>query len=325
MHKVLGSIAAACCVLFMLLAAACNDSNDANVSPLRESTADGRRTGCADTDSCVSTPDLRIGKDRVAQVRLPSDYTTGVRYPLILVLHGLGGDGDEIARYLGLDSRVDSKHYILVVPEGTRNARGLNFWNATPACCAASLEDLQVDDVAYIRSILEAAVDNYSIDTRRIGLIGFSNGGFMALRMACEASDLVTAVVSLAGSTFADSASCAPATKPVRVLALHGSADADIFYDGHEGGSATFPGAKETITRFAAYAGCATSKPVIAPSLDVVANIAGPETTVLEYSGCKDDVDVALWTIVGAGHAPGPWKASALDSFVDWVIEHPRD
>jgi poly(3-hydroxybutyrate) depolymerase len=63
----------------------------------------------------------------------------------------------------------------------------------------------------------------------------------------------------------------------------------------------------------------------MAPNLDVVGNIAGAETSVLEYSGCNAGVDIALWTIVGAGHAPGPWTASALDSIVDWVIEHPRD
>lgn len=318
------SIVAALGLLCILSAAACNDSGTSVAPVVSEPAVKGRLTGCADTGSCPSKPALQIGNDRAAQVQIPSDYTTEMRYPLIIVLHGLGGDGYAISKYFELDARVDSKQYILVVPDGTKGANGLNFWNATSACCAASQEAFEVDDVAYIRSLIAEAAATYSIDTRRIGLIGHSNGGFMALRMACEASDLVTSVVSLAGSTFADDASCAPATHPVSVLALHGDADTRIPYAGGQTGTIIYPGAKETIKRFAAHAGCDSSKPVTAPNLDVVANIAGAETTVLEYSGCPAGVDVALWTIVGAGHGPGPWKASALDSIVDWVIEHPR-
>jgi polyhydroxybutyrate depolymerase len=257
-------------------------------------------------------------------VQIPLDYTTKNRYPLIIALHGLGGDGYGLSKYLGLDSRVDNKQYVLVEPDGTKNANGQNFWNATPACCAASRADLQMDDVAYIRSLIDEAVSRYSIDTRRIGLIGHSNGGFMALRMACEASDLVTSVVSLAGSTFADGASCSPATRPVSVLALHGDVDTRIRYDGGQSGPFTYLGAKETINRFAAHTGCNSGNPIRAPNLDMVENIAGAETSVLYYSGCREGVDVALWTIKGAGHGPGPWETSGLDSVVDWVIEHPR-
>lgn len=319
------SIVAAFGVLCILLVSACNDSNTSNNSFPSEPTIDGRVTDCADTDSCATRPPLQIGGERPAQVQIPSDYTTKTRYPLIIALHGLGGDGYAISRYLGLDSRVDSKQYILVAPEGTKNANGQNFWNATPACCAAAQQDLHVDDVAYIRSLIEEATANYSIDTRRIGLIGHSNGGFMALRMACEASDLVKSVVSLAGSTVADDASCTPATHPVSVLALHGDTDTRVSYDGGGRGPVSYPGAKETIRRFAAHAGCASSSPVRAPNLDVVANIAGAETTVLYYSGCIESVEVALWTINDAGHGPGPWESSGLDSMVDWVIEHPRN
>lgn len=100
------------------------------------------------------------------------------------------------------------------------------------------------------------------------GLIGRSNGGFIALRMACEASDLVTSVVSLAGSTFDDDSSCAPATHPVNVLALHGDADARILYDGGEKRPVLYPAAKETIRRFAAAAGCDINNPAVAPNVD---------------------------------------------------------
>lgn len=315
------SVIVACGVFCIALISACNDSNNFTVS---KPAGNGELSGCADAESCLSKPTLQIGENRPAQVQIPSDYTTTIRYPLIIVLHGLGANGYGLSSALGLDARVDTRQYILVVPDGTKNSNGHNFWNATPACCAASQKDLQVDDVAYIRKLIQEATVSYSIDTGRIGLIGYSNGGFMALRMACEASDLVTSVVSLAGSTFADDASCVPTTHPVNVLALHGDADARIVYDGGEEGLLPYPGAKETIRRFAAHAGCDINSPVTAPNLDVVGNIDGAETTVLKYFDCTEGIDVDLWTLVGAGHIPFPMVASALDSIVDWIMEHPR-
>ncbi len=308
-------------VLCILLASACSDSNNSNTLMVTEPAENNGLTGCADTNSCFSNPTLQIGEERLAQVQIPSDYTTTTRYPLIIVLHGFGANGFAQTAYLGLDARVDRKQYILVAPDGTENANGQQFWNATPACCARSQEDLQIDDVAYIRGLIVEAAATYSIDPARIGLIGHSNGGFMALRMACEASDLVTSVVSLAGSTFVDDASCAPTTHPVSVLAMHGDADETVLYDGNQ----FYPGAAETIRRFAAHAGCDSSNPVAAPNLDVIGSIAGAETLVLQYSGCPAGVDVDWWTLVGAPHIPFPWVPSALDSMVDWMIEHPRD
>ena len=315
-HAVAQGVGAAC----LLLLAACSDSNNSSVdtSPLPPAL-----TGCADTDSCLSNPNLQIGGERPAQVQIPSNYTTTTRYPLLILLHGFGAFGSAQSSYLGFDVRVDSKQYVLVTPDGTENSAGRRFWNATPACCANSDEERLVDDVAYIRGLIAEAAATYSIDPKRIGLVGHSNGGFMALRMACEASDLVTSVVSLAGSTFADDASCAPATYPVSVLAMHGDEDATIFYEGSQRVGDEYPGALETTRRFAAHAGC-NDTPMMAPNLDVLGGVDGAETEVLEYTGCADGTDVTLWTLVGGPHIPYPWVASSTDLMLDWIIEHRR-
>ena len=328
--NVIKSAILSCGMLCMLVVSGCDNSDNSNFTEMIESNG---LVGCADTDSCFSNPILQIGEDRPAQVQIPSDYTTSTRYPLIIVLHGYNVNGALQSIYLGLDTRVDTKQYVLVVPDGTESLNGTRFWNATPACCARvaafesqidEAEYTQIDDVEYIRNLIEEAAATYSIDVERIGLIGHSNGGFMALRMACEASDLVTSVVSLAGSTFADDASCAPATNPVSVLALHGDADETILYDGGAILNEPYPGALETIDRFAALAGCDTNNPVVGTNLDVVGNIDGSETSVVEFSDCAESVDVELWTLAGAPHIPFPWVATALDSVVDWIINHPR-
>ncbi len=282
-------------------------------------------SSCADDDSCFSNPTLEIGGDRLARVSIPSDYNTATRYPLIIVLHGIGFSGAIQAAYLGLDDRVDSHQYVLVAPDGTENEEGDRFWNATPACCAFFEGDTDVDDLAYIRGLIEEAAATYSIDVSRIGLFGHSNGGFMALRMACEASDLVTSVVSLAGATFDDVAMCEPATNPVSVLTLHGTADETVLYDGRFNGDSPHPGALETIERFAEQAGCDTANPVMLGNRDLVENLDGSESTVLSYSDCETGAEVELWTIVEGSHVPFPWVPSGLDSFVDWLLSHQRE
>lgn len=312
-------------LLFAVLLSACGGSNGSNTIIIGDPTdPPPALTGCADTDSCASNPTLQIGGERVAQVAIPSDYNTSTRYPLIVLLHGFGANGLVQSIYLGLDTRVDSGQYVLVTPDGTENLAGDRYWNATPACCAFTEEEQKVDDVAYVRGLIEEAAATYSIDPARVGVIGHSNGGFMALRMACEASDVVTSAVSLAGSTFEDDASCTPASDPVSVLTMHGDQDMTIRYEGSQILGSAYPSAQETTRRFATHALCDSDNPALAPNLDVVGNIDGAETTVLEYSGCAPGVDVTLWTLVGAPHIPFPWVPSSLDLMVEWVTEHPR-
>ncbi|MEM8561114.1 MAG: alpha/beta hydrolase-fold protein [Pseudomonadota bacterium] len=285
--------------------------------------------GCTDTGSCTSNPPLTIDETRPAQAYIPTDYDAATSYPLIIVLHGRGATGAIQAFYFGLLERVDRQQFVLIAPDGTLDVSGRRVWNATSACCAFTPETQAVDDVAYIRGLIEQAAATYNIDPARIGLIGHSNGGFMSLRMACEVSELVTSVVSLAGSTFADASSCAPATNPVSVLALHGTDDDTILFDGGEilpgveNAGGKYPGAIETISRYAELAQCSGSS-TDRENLDVIASIPGREADILSYTGCVDGVDVELWTLQNGSHVPGPWQPDALDSMVRWLTDHAR-
>jgi polyhydroxybutyrate depolymerase len=303
-------------LLFMLGASGCTDSEDTLfvISKLG---------GCADDNTCVSNPPLMINAARPAAVHIPSDYTTTTQYPLVIVLHGFGANGEIQAGYFGLIDRVDTRQYVMVTPDGLRNANGSRYWNATPACCAFSDPEAQVDDVGYIRSLITEAAQTYSIDEDRISLIGHSNGGFLSLRLACEASDIISSVVSLAGSTFVDAASCAPADNPVSVLAIHGTDDATISYDGRDGDTG-FPSAPVTTERFAAQAGCDLDNTLREPSFDLVTLLDGIDTDILAYGGCQQGSEVALWTIIDGPHIPLVFGDVGVERIIDWLIYHPR-
>lgn len=275
-------------------------------------------TGPADMAPEFPTdPASEVGGERPAAVYRPSDYDSAQSYPLVLLLHGFGSIGWVQDAYFGTSAIVDEKQFVLVVPDGTLNANGSRFWNGTPACCGAGSG---VDDVGYLRDLIEETSGEYNIDASRVYFVGHSNGGFMSYRMACEASDIVTAIASLAGATFATEEECAP-DEPVSVLQIHGTDDATILYDGGRNTGGGYPSASESVRRFAAIARCELNSPTDLPRLDLLLD-QGADTDVTRYeSGCVDGVDAELWSMPGAPHIPGI-SPNFSRSVLDWLLRH---
>jgi pimeloyl-ACP methyl ester carboxylesterase len=73
----------------------------------------------------------------------------------------------------------------------------MRFWNATDACC--NLYGATVDDSAYLTDLIKMISTQYTVDPRRVYLVGHSNGAFMSFRMACDHADIITAIAALNG------------------------------------------------------------------------------------------------------------------------------
>ena len=100
----------------------------------------------------VERTEINIGRGGV-DVVYPSDYSEDKPLPVIIALHGFTGNKKQLDQYWKLSNLVDSKQFILVLPQGTRDSKGRTFWNATEACC--NMEKLEVDDVGYLMSLLD--------------------------------------------------------------------------------------------------------------------------------------------------------------------------
>jgi polyhydroxybutyrate depolymerase len=166
--------------------------------------------------------------------------------------------------------------------------------------------------VSYLLGLLDEVEAAIPIDPDRVTILGHSNGGFMAYRLACEAPERFAGIASLAGSTFPSEASCA-ATEPVAVLQMHGTVDDTIAYDGVP---FAYPGAEETVARWAERAGCAGG-PTDGATHDYDTAVAGAETVDVAYSGCERDV--RLWRMEGSGHIPLP-SAAYPDDLRAWLL-----
>ena len=252
---------------------------------------------------------------RPFKLHLPTSYAAGTPMPLVVLLHGYTSDGADAERYFGLTAESDRRRFLYAMPDGTENRRGQRFWNATGACC--DFERTGVDDSGYLRRLIDLVKSTHPVDAARVYLVGHSNGGFMAYRMACEHADTVTAIVSLAGAVTNDAAGCAP-SRPVGVLQIHGTADGTIRYGGGLNVNQPYPSAAVAVERWRRLNGCSEQAAAGAAPLDVDTAVPGAETTVTAYrSGCRDGTHATLWSIADGGHVP---KLSP--TFAATILEH---
>jgi polyhydroxybutyrate depolymerase len=236
------------------LAAACNGGS-ATYAPSAatpEPSAATPEPSAATPEPSAATPEPSgdpLILARPYALRVPTGYRAGTPMPLVIVLHGYGTDGVVADELFGFGTILDERGFLLALPNGVPGRNGLRFWNATDACC--DFGRTGVDDVAYLRAVIDDVGARYTIDPKRIFAVGHSNGGFMAHRLACDLSDRIAAIVSLAGAVWADPSSCRP-TEPISVAQLHGTADFLIRFDGGKLAGVPYPGAVETVAMWAA-------------------------------------------------------------------------
>ena len=256
-----------------------------------------------------------------ALLRLPSNLQSGERVPLLLVLHGFGVSSTLLIAKAGLNHIADQKRFAYLAPEGARDALGRPFWNAGKSCC--DLDHSQIDDEKRLRELLEASLNNAAIDPREVYVIGYSNGAFMAQRLACELGDRLAGVISVAGAAPSPDVACAQ-RGALSFLEIHGDADPVVHY----GGGTVFDrtdvaphvSAPDTAKYWAQHLGCAGDLHAV-DSLDIEPYLADRETTVQRYDGCRGSVE--LWTVKGGGHYVA-LQPPALEAIWSFIQAHPK-
>lgn len=264
---------------------------------------------------------IDVGRGPIPVV-VPSSYDPGTPTPLVILLHGYSSSGATKEAEWQITPLAEEYGFLYLYPDGTQDLFGQRFWNATDACC--NLFGSGVDDVGYLMDLMDEMKVQYNIDPRRVFFMGHSNGGFMCHRMACEDAADIAAIASAAGATFLDPLDCAP-SEPVHVLQVHGTSDGVISYNGGcvpLGGC--YPAAVETVEYWTGYNGCSPVGDTSPPPLDMVANIAGNETSVTRFAtDCGAGGSAELWTMAGASHSP-QLSQDFSRNIVEFLLTHPK-
>jgi len=255
---------------------------------------------------------------RPFNVVVPASYNAATPAPLVIALTGYNQSGAQIEKYLHLTPLAEANGFLYVYPDGTKDSRGVHFWNGTPECC--DFQSKKVDDDSYIMSIIDQISLQYSVDPNRIYIIGHSNGGFFASALACRHSDRIAAIVTIAGASFTRVAACKPSS-PVSVLEIWGTSD-ETFVGNHIRGK-PIPGAITTFKNWGTVNGCTGSTMILPDKLDLDTKVSGAETTVSEFQGCPAQTAISFWRIAGAGHSPVFTKGFD-QAMIDFLLAHPK-
>jgi polyhydroxybutyrate depolymerase len=184
-------------------------------------------SGCDCEQFSLATAD---GRTRTYRVHRPVGDAPGP-FPIVLVLHGGGGNGQQAQESLSFDTLADANGFVAVYPDGTgRKVLGTLFgtWNSDEECCGSALDE-GVDDVGFVNALIDEVGARHDGDVEHVFVAGLSNGGDLAHRLGCELADRIDAVVAVGAPRVIGT--CAP-TRPVPVLILHGTDDPCALYDG---------------------------------------------------------------------------------------------
>ena len=223
--------------------------------------------------------------------------------PVVIALHGGGGNADNAVTMTAFDRLAERDGFIAVYPNGTarRDRRILLTWNAGH-CCAAAMEQ-RVDDVGFIGALIETLVASGRADPSRIYVTGMSNGGMMAHRLGRELSTKIAAIAPVVGAVFGDEP---PPLAPMPAFIVVGADDTVV------------PGAGGSLQLRGLLGNRAAADRDVAPAAaqaDYWARHNGcvdpertttPASSTVSYTRCASGAPVIFHTVTGNGHAwPG--------------------
>jgi polyhydroxybutyrate depolymerase len=248
--------------------------------------------------------------ERTFHIHIPSLYNEFVRLPLVIALHGRGGNGESmiLVTRKGFNKLADKDGFFVVYPDGIE----LN-WNDgrmdEEANDRAHREN--IDDVGFISALIDSMIKDYNIDPGRVYVTGISNGAIMSYRLACELSYKITAIAPVDGNIPNMLLhECSP-TRPVSVLAINNVNDPLVPFEGgdiysifHRIKLGKVLSVNESVEFWVNRDHCSTL-PVVVEEPDIDPK-DGTRVTRKEYINNTDGVEVILYSIDGGGHTwPG--------------------
>jgi polyhydroxybutyrate depolymerase len=242
------------------------------------------------------------GHRRTVIVHIPAGYDSDRTVALVLNLHGSGSTASAEEQFSGMDATADAGHFIVAYPQALI-ADGTGYdWNipGVPLYSGKYPPAGAPSDVTFLTTLVRDLAGRYCIDRSRVYATGVSGGGRMASQLGCDASSVFAAIAPVAGLRYP---SPCPASRPVPVIAFHGTADFVDPFDGFGSGSWTYS-VPAAARMWAGHDHCAAS-PQSTP---------GRGYRLSRYTGCAGSTQVELYAITGEGHEwpGGPAMPSAI-------------
>lgn len=257
------------------------------------------------------------GRERRYLLHVPENYDQSKPLPLLVMLHGRGGSGEEFARRTHMNERADKEGFAVVYPDATKwfGRKDLSAWDAANGLVPPGS---RANDLEFLRNVIEQSQEQLNVDSKRIHMIGHSSGGMMTYLAASQLSDKLASV----GIVSSAMSGKEPKPKfPVSVISTHGTADEVIPIDG-----------LKDVPPVLSELGIPTFKtPDFATDFWKRQNgIAGSGTTTVDgntttrrFSNQENGTAVEQITYKGGGHTPEE-NLHVYDKVWQFLKEHPK-
>ena len=274
----------------------------------KSSYSTGNHSIINNSENYITETIVHEGVQRTYHIQFPENFDANNRAPLVLALHGGGGNGKLFEKQTSagtLTVAANKRGMVIVFPEGIKKR-----WNSGRTEIFRG--DKMYDDVGFISVIIDRMIDNYGIDAKRIYATGISNGGFMSIRLALELSHKIAAIAPVTAQISKINENKRPEF-PVATMIVNGTKDPLVPYHGGEIRIFKFGRSKgnilstdETIDRFKDYNNC--NKPAEVVVLPNNFPNDGTEVEITKFSQCNENTEVILVKIKGGGHT---WPSGA--------------
>ena len=246
----------------------------------------------ADGSSPTTGPHAAAGGQRPPPIIYrPPGLSLSKAVPLVLALHGSGGNAQGMEGQTKLEELARQKGFVLVIPDSATDPP----WQ-------------DPGDISYIAGLLASVDKAQNIDRQRQYVTGFSAGGREAYAIACRLSAQFAAVAVVSSALRG---SCTT-SHPVSELLIYGSQERSL----PNGNPATgFPSAAQITAHWRQIDRCRSASPATVTTLGPVVQNA--------WKGCARGSAVSLYVVQGGTHfwpgqsggtgpdAPGHYDASA--------------
>jgi len=227
------------------------------------------------------------GRERAYLLYTPYSYDPATPAPLVVSLHGFASGPMNQMEVSQWNELADEHGFIVAYPSGTGFPKR---WNTSGVAGEGG-----ADDVAFLSDLIDTLSQQYNIDPQRVYVNGLSNGGGMSNTLACLRPERIAAIGGVAGAYTEPAGGCNP-TRPVPVIAFHGTDDRIVPYAGGAAGGPqnfVFPAVPDWAAAWAERNGC-DATPDTLP--------AQGEVSGVRYTGCTDSAEVVFYTVEGGGH-----------------------
>ena len=210
-------------------------------------------------------------------------------------LHGRPDTGAGIAYLFDMNRVAREENFIAIYPDGLEYE-----WNYVLGF--RGFPNTGVDDVAFLSTLVDDLAVDLSIDRDRVYIAGFSNGGFMTQRVACEDPAPYAGFATIGATLFPGFVNLCEGATPRPMLIMHGTRDVSIPWQGVQQGDMLLAwSVLDTVSFWLSHNGCAQS---VAEQETLPSQATAPTTFVHRYTfeDCPPDAEVQLYAIEGGGH-----------------------